>query len=150
MTQLSTGAAMAFKRIGMLAVVLTSSACSHLPLMPTAYSSLSASPALAPSMKPFVNGAVPQAEADLGPSPVVLPGTLKLKDAEIGRHGVNPQSALDASARNRATRKTFHPESPTKPPVYMGLSRMAPPKVGETSAARNDTARDFDRELAMG
>ncbi|MGU3465142.1 hypothetical protein ACLBXO_09820 [Methylobacterium sp. C33D] len=133
-------------------VVLTSSACSHAPLMPTAYSALpppTAMPAAAPSTGALVDAAAPRAEADIGPLPVVIPGTLKLKDAETGQRGVNPLAALDASVRNRMTWKSLHPENLSKPAIYPGLSRMANGvDVGETSATRKDNIPGFDRELA--
>lgn len=136
---------MAFKRIGTLVVVLTSSACSHLPLMPTAYSSLPPASATGP----LVGAAAPHAEADLGPLPVVIPGTLKLRESEIGQRGVNPLAVLDSSTRSRATWKSFRPENLAKPPVYTGLSRMASGlDVGETSATRKETVPGFDRERA--
>jgi hypothetical protein len=142
---------MAFKRIGTLVVVLALSACSHPPLMPTAYSSLpAASPASVSSTGPIVVSAPPRVEADLGPIPVIIPGTLKLQEDEIGRHGVNPLAVLDSSARSRATWKTFRPDNLTRPPVYTGLSRMSNGlDAGSTSAPRKATAPGFDRELAM-
>lgn len=143
---------MAFRRIGTLVVVLTSSACSHAPLMPTAYSALpppTAMPAAASSTGPLVDAAAPHAEADIGPWPVVIPGTLKLKAAEIGQRGVNPLAVLDSSMRNRMSWKSLHPENLTKPPIYSGLSRMANGvDVGETSATPKDNIPGFDRELA--
>lgn len=118
---------MAFKRIGTLVAVLASSACSHVPLSPTAYSALPPPTAMAATTAPtapLVDLAAPQPEADDGPMPVVIPGTLKLQNAELGQRGVNPLAVLDFSRRSRLAWKTLRPQDLIKPPVYASVSRM--------------------------
>jgi hypothetical protein len=143
---------MAFRRIGTLVAVLTLGACSHAPLMPTAYSALpppTAMPAATASTGPLVGAAAPRAERDIDPLPVVIPGTLKLTDAQIGQNGVNPLAVLDSSMRNRMSWKSLRPENLTKPPIYSGLSRMSNGAgVGEASATQKDNIPGFDKDLA--
>ena len=138
---------MRLNRIGALAaLLLTTSACSHLPMGPTAYSALPSNPpaglapatlpaTLAPAAAPLAEAAPVRPETDVALAPVVIPGTWKLRDVETRRGSVNPLAALEASVRTRLAWETLHPEDLSEQPKPAARSfRSLRTDVTETSA----------------
>ncbi|MGU3668817.1 hypothetical protein ACLBX9_31945 [Methylobacterium sp. A49B] len=166
MAERGTRAAMTLKRIGTLAaVLLTSGACSHLPMGPTAYSALpSAAPAgPQPVAVQSAGSAARPAEGDVGLAapvtaspvsappvlaPVVIPGMPKLQEADTGRGGSNPSAVLDASTRTRMAWKALHPENLTERSILASRStRMTGADTVTMSAASNARGGAADRSL---
>ncbi len=148
------------KRIAALgAVLLLTSACSRLPIGPTAYSALPAATVASIPAQPVVLPAVP-AEMSTGLPPVAIPGTLKTPAAESGSHGVNPTAVLEASMRTRMAWKTLHPADLLKPPALAALSVGAvvaetgatsvtkDPRIGKPTSA-TAVALTYNREATM-
>lgn len=113
------------------AVAMLTSACSRLPIGPTAYSALPAAtvasvparPVVLPLVSPEINAALPSA---------VIPGTIKTQKAESRSGGVNPAAVLEASMRTRMAWETLHPADLSKPPLMAMRSIGA--DVAETGA----------------
>lgn len=143
---------MTLKRIGTLAaVLLTSSACSYVPMGPTAYSALPSSTAtgLQPVAVQGAGSAAQPAEGDFALGPVVIPGMPRRQEADIGRNGLNPAAVLDDSARTRMGWKALHPEDLQERSVLASRSARSIGADGVTmSAASNARAAAADRPPA--
>ncbi|MBE7200334.1 MAG: hypothetical protein INR70_21365 [Parafilimonas terrae] len=162
---------MTLKRIGTLAaVLLTSGACSHVSMGPTAYSALpSAAPAAPqPVAVQSTGSAARPAEGVVGLAapvsasavlaspvsdppvlaPVVIPGMPKLQEADTGRGGSNPSAVLDASTRTRMAWKALHPENLTERSILASrAARMAGADTVTMSAVSNARGGAVDRSL---
>ena len=126
---------MIVKRIATFAtVLLLTSACSCLPIGPTAYSSLP--PQTMPSVAaPVAQAPVVSGEVDAAPLPVIIPGTLKTPEIAITHHGVNPTDVLEASTRSRVAWKPLRSADLLKPPAFAGRSlQVASQDVTETAS----------------
>ena len=126
---------MIVKRITVLAtVLLLTSACSRLPIGPTAYSALPPQ-TMASVAAPVIQAPVVSAEVDVAPSPVFIPGTLKTPEIAITQHGVNPTDVLEASTRSRMAWKPLRSADLLKPPAFAGRSSLvASQDVTETAS----------------
>lgn len=120
------------KRIAALgAVLMLTSACSRLPIGPTAYSALPAATVASIPAQPVALPVVPAEMSAALPS-VAIPGTIKTRAAESRSGGVNPTAVLEASMRTRMAWETLHPADLLKPPVLAARSIGA--DVAETGA----------------
>jgi hypothetical protein len=148
------------KRIAALgAVLLLTSACSRLPIGPTAYSSLPAATVASIPAQPVVLPAVSAEMSTARPS-VAIPGTLKMPAAESGSRGVNPTAVLEASKRARMAWAPLHPADLLKPPALAARSVGADvaetgatsvtrdPRIGKAASA-GAVALTYDREATM-
>ena len=141
-------------RIGALAaVLLTASACSRLPMGPTAYSALPSASSVGvtpPTATPI------RPETDMALAPVVIPGTWTLRDVGTRRGSVYPSAVLEASVRTRMAWKALHPDilSDRWAPVARSLRADVTETAATSSAKASDRSAfaapaSYDREAAM-
>jgi hypothetical protein len=141
------------------AVAMLTSACSRLPIGPTAYSALPAATVASVPARPVVLPLV-SAEIDDALPSVVIPGTITTRKAESGSGGVNPVAVLEASRRTRMAWETLYPGDLLKPPAVatrsfgadvaeIGATYAASGlKIGKPAPAAAPPA--YDREATMG
>jgi len=134
-------------------ILLSASACSRLPNVPTAYSSL-------PAMTAAHDAALKEVARPVAPAvpaaalPVIrIPGTARVQEAEVPGQRVNPTDVLAASTRARLAWRTLRPAELTRPAFVANRNAFA--GVAETGAigARKPVAkieaRAYDREAMM-
>ena len=132
-------------RLGALAaVLLTASACSQLPMGPTAYSALPSGP---PVSVPPPAAARVQPDADVALAPVVIPGTWKLPNVGTRPGSVNPSAVLEASVRTRMAWKVLHPEvlSERRAPVARSFGADVTETAATSSATTSPATSAADR-----
>lgn len=143
-------------RVAVLGLILLSaSACSRLPNVPTAYSSLpSMTVARDAGLKEVVRPAAPAVPAAALPV-IRIPGTALAHEDAVPGQRVNPTDVLAASARARLAWQTLRPAELTRPTFVVNRDAVARLGVGETGAvggggrvAKSETL-SYDREAMM-
>lgn len=131
------------------ALAMLTSACSRLPIGPTAYSSLPAATAASDPAQPMVLSSVPAAIDTAVPS-IIIPGTIKTREAESKAGGVNPTAVLEASMRTRMAWETLRPADLLRPPSMAARSIGADViETGATSAASSLKPSKLSRVAAV-
>lgn len=130
-------------------ILLTASACSRMPNVPTAYSSLP--PLTVVHDKALTAPAVPEAALPA----IRIPGTALVHGDEVPGERVNPTDVLAASARARLSWQVLRPTELTRPSFVVNRSAVARLGVDETGAvgagkpgAKIET-QTYDREAMM-